>query len=60
MDQVKCFAPIGMLEFWNIGIMGSGLRLGEDNEVVALEKQTNIMTFQHQTAPPEEGKRRLK
>jgi hypothetical protein len=49
-----------MLEFWNIGIMGSGLRLGEDNEVVALENQTNIMTFQHQTAPPEEGKRRLK
>jgi len=25
--QVKGFAPIGMLEFWNSGIMGSGLRL---------------------------------
>jgi hypothetical protein len=24
---VKGFAPIGNLEFWNIGIMGSNLRL---------------------------------
>jgi len=23
--QVRGFAPIGMLEFWNIGIMGSGI-----------------------------------
>ena len=35
--QVRCFAPIGMLELWNIGIMGSGLLLGEDNGVVGLE-----------------------
>ncbi len=24
-SQVRGFAPIGMLEFWNIGIMGSGI-----------------------------------
>jgi hypothetical protein len=23
--QVRGFSPIGMLEFWNIGIMGSGI-----------------------------------
>jgi hypothetical protein len=23
--QVRDFVPIGMLEFWNIGIMGSGI-----------------------------------
>jgi hypothetical protein len=23
--QVRGFAPIGMLELWNIGIMGSGI-----------------------------------
>jgi hypothetical protein len=23
--QVRGFAPIGILEFWNIGIMGSGI-----------------------------------
>jgi hypothetical protein len=28
-----------MLEFWNIGIMGSGLRLGEDNGMVGLANQ---------------------
>jgi hypothetical protein len=25
ISQVKGFAPIGMLELWNIGIMGSGI-----------------------------------
>jgi hypothetical protein len=24
-EQIRGFAPIGMLEFWNIGIMGSGI-----------------------------------
>ncbi len=37
--QVRGFAPIGMLEFWNIGIMGSDLRLGEDNGMVGFEIQ---------------------
>jgi hypothetical protein len=23
--ELRGFAPIGMLEFWNIGIMGSGI-----------------------------------
>jgi hypothetical protein len=38
-NKNKGLAPIGMLEFWNIGIMGSGLRLGEDNGMVGLENQ---------------------
>jgi hypothetical protein len=32
--QVRGFVLIGMLEFWNIGIMGSGRRLGEDNGIM--------------------------
>jgi len=32
-------APIGMLEFWNSGIMGSGLRLEEDNGMLGLKNQ---------------------
>jgi hypothetical protein len=24
-EQVRGFAPIGMLESWNIGVMGSGI-----------------------------------
>jgi hypothetical protein len=28
-----------MLEFWSIGIMGFGRRLGEHNGIVGLEKQ---------------------
>jgi len=47
MRQVRGFAQIGMLEFWNIGhevklfcaIMGSGLRLGEDNAMLGLDNQ---------------------
>jgi hypothetical protein len=30
---------IGMLECWNIGIMGSGLRLGESNGMMGLKKK---------------------
>jgi hypothetical protein len=37
--QVRGYAPIGTLEFWNIGIMGFSLRLGEHNGTVGLEKQ---------------------
>ena len=35
--EVRGFAPIGMLEFWNIGIMGSGFRLGKDNTMADLK-----------------------
>ena len=35
--EVRGFAPIEMLEFYNFGIMGSGLRLGEDIGMVGLE-----------------------
>jgi hypothetical protein len=31
---LRGFAPIGMLECWKSGIMGSGLRLGEDNAML--------------------------
>jgi hypothetical protein len=25
MEELRGFAPIGMLEFWNIGILGTGI-----------------------------------
>jgi hypothetical protein len=31
---LRGFAPIGMLECWKSGIMGSGLRLGKDNAML--------------------------
>jgi len=47
-QQVRDFAPIGILEFWNIGIMGSGLRLGEDNAMLdqwSRDRWTTIALF---------------
>ena len=32
--MTRGFAPIEMMEQWNCGIMGSGLRLGEDNAML--------------------------
>jgi len=32
--QVRGFAPIGMIEQWNRGRMGSGFRLGEGNAML--------------------------
>ena len=37
--MTRGFAPIGMMEQWNDGIMGSGLRLGENIGMVGLENQ---------------------
>jgi hypothetical protein len=33
-EQVRGFAPIGMVECWNIGKMGLDLRLGEDTAIL--------------------------
>ncbi len=33
-QQVRGFAPIGIVECWNIGKMGLGLRLGEDTAIL--------------------------
>jgi hypothetical protein len=27
--EFRCFAQIGILEYWSVGILGLGLRLGE-------------------------------
>jgi hypothetical protein len=43
--QVRGFASTGMLEFWNIGIMGSGLRLGEDNGMMGLGNQNEYNSY---------------
>jgi len=56
------FAPIGMLEFWNSGIMGSGImqcwingpaagRIDDRIKMVNILFKTNIPSFHHSIIP---------
>jgi hypothetical protein len=60
--QVRGFAPIGMLEFWNIGIMGSGIMqycingpatggIDDKTKMVNILLKTNIPSFHHSIIP---------
>jgi len=50
--QVRGFAPIGMLEYWNIGKMGFGILECWANGIIVLTiKQKLIISFKKLTIP---------
>jgi len=57
--KVSGFAPIGMMECWNNGIMGSGIMqcwidgkiCVDDKTKMDLSKKDNNPVFQHSTIP---------
>jgi hypothetical protein len=49
MRELRGFAPIGMLEYWNIGMMGSKEK--EQSKTIPSDCRPNIPLFQHSIIP---------